>query len=70
MWDETFEADWRDRQHDDMVLGLAIAAWLGERSGCVGPITGFSRPPRTAEERLPEGSAAVRRGLYGLRRWR
>jgi hypothetical protein len=26
-------ADWRTRQHDDMVLGLAIAAWLGERRG-------------------------------------
>ena len=24
------EADWRSRQHDDMVLALAIAAFLGE----------------------------------------
>jgi hypothetical protein len=67
---ETFEADWRSRQKDDLVLAIAIAAWLGERSGCVGPVTGFSRPPRTAEERLAEGSAAARRGLYRLRRWR
>ena len=30
---ETFEAgaDWRTKPHDDMVLGLGIAAWLGER---------------------------------------
>jgi hypothetical protein len=30
---ETAAADWRTRQHDDLVLGLAIAAWLGERRG-------------------------------------
>ncbi len=28
---ETLAADWRQRQHDDLVLALAIAAWLGER---------------------------------------
>jgi hypothetical protein len=28
---EVLEADWRERQHDDLVLALAIAAWLGER---------------------------------------
>jgi hypothetical protein len=27
---ETMAADWRTRQHDDMVLALAIAAWLGQ----------------------------------------
>jgi hypothetical protein len=27
---EAMEADWRSRQHDDMVLALAIAAFLGE----------------------------------------
>jgi hypothetical protein len=27
---ETFEADWRTRSHDDLVLGLAIGLWLGE----------------------------------------
>jgi hypothetical protein len=27
---EKMEADWRSRQHDDMVLALSIAAWLGE----------------------------------------
>jgi hypothetical protein len=29
---ETYEADWRVRAHDDMVLALAIAAWLGENT--------------------------------------
>ena len=29
---ETFEADWRSRQHDDLVLSLAIAAFLGENA--------------------------------------
>jgi hypothetical protein len=27
---ESFEADWREKAHDDLVLALAIAAWLGE----------------------------------------
>lgn len=27
---ETFEA-WRERDHDDLVLAVALAAWLGER---------------------------------------
>ena len=28
---ETFEA-WRERDHDDLVLAVAIAAWVGERA--------------------------------------
>jgi hypothetical protein len=27
---ETFEA-WRERDHDDLVLAVAMAAWVGER---------------------------------------
>ena len=27
---ETFES-WRERDHDDLVLAVALAAWLGER---------------------------------------
>ena len=38
---ETFEADWRTRQHDDMVLATAIAVWLGERSGPSAPDPAF-----------------------------
>jgi hypothetical protein len=33
---ETFSA-WRDSQHDDLVLAVALAAWLGERSIEIGP---------------------------------
>src|SRR5262249_5200755 len=29
---ETFEA-WRERDHDDLVLAVAIAAWVGEKEG-------------------------------------
>jgi hypothetical protein len=29
---ETMAADWRTRQHDDLVLALAIAAFLGEKT--------------------------------------
>ena len=28
---ETFEA-WRERDHDDMVLSVALAAWVGEQA--------------------------------------
>jgi hypothetical protein len=34
---ETFEA-WRERDHDDLVLAVAMAAWLGE--ACPAPYTG------------------------------
>jgi hypothetical protein len=27
---ETFEA-WRERDHDDLVLAVAMAAWVGQR---------------------------------------
>jgi hypothetical protein len=29
---ETMAADWRTRAHDDLVLALAIAVWLGEHA--------------------------------------
>ena len=35
---ETYEA-WRERDHDDMVLAVALAIWLGEKYG------GTVRPP-------------------------
>jgi hypothetical protein len=34
---ETFEA-WRERDHDDLVLAVAIAAWRAERLPQVGPV--------------------------------
>jgi hypothetical protein len=35
---ETFEA-WRERDHDDLVLSVALAAWMAERNASVGGIT-------------------------------
>jgi hypothetical protein len=36
---ETFEA-WRERDHDDLVLAVALAAWIGEKEGsaCVAQV--------------------------------
>jgi hypothetical protein len=53
---ETAAADWRTRQHDDMVLGLAIAAWLGERRGQDwAPPTPVPWEARSVIERAPPG---------------
>jgi hypothetical protein len=42
---ETFEA-WRDRDHDDLVLAVAMAVWYGERWRPAGqPSAGGARPP-------------------------
>jgi hypothetical protein len=34
---------WRERDHDDLVLALALAAWLGERLGSQAPKVDLSR---------------------------
>ncbi len=64
---ETFEADWRERAHDDLVLAVAIAAWLGERVGFWGPIS--AGPARESlVSRMPPGVAyqpEFRGSLYG-----
>jgi hypothetical protein len=52
---ETMAADWRARAHDDLVLALAIAVWLGERYVEFGP-----EPP--AERGVFERGAAA--GLW------
>src|SRR5262249_25572485 len=31
---ETFQADWRTKEHDDLILGVALAAFLGETTVC------------------------------------
>lgn len=36
-------ASWRDRDHDDTVLALAVAAYYGERVGNVGSIRGIPK---------------------------
>jgi hypothetical protein len=38
--DDTIE-DWRQGQHDDLVLAIAIAAWQGERQKPLPPMKGF-----------------------------
>jgi hypothetical protein len=42
---ETFEA-WRERDHDDMVLAVAMACWLGETQGNTGGMTVITPEPR------------------------
>ena len=34
---------WRERDHDDLVLALALACWLGERLGSQAPKVDLSR---------------------------
>lgn len=49
---ETFEADWRTRAHDDLCLALGLAAWLAERySGEMNfHHVRLDQPPRPLEE--------------------
>jgi hypothetical protein len=63
---ETFEA-WRERDHDDLVLAVAMAAWLGERYGLpfVPPARVETRPPRDRLDPQRNESHAARRGLFG-----
>jgi hypothetical protein len=64
---ETFEA-WRERDHDDMVLAVALACWLGESYVPLAPPERISMPrPRTLAERFHRGSACAARGLFGQR---
>jgi len=37
---ESYES-WRERDHDDLVLGVALAAWLGERHQTAGTARPF-----------------------------
>jgi hypothetical protein len=69
---ETFES-WRERDHDDLVLAVALAAWLAERLGHAGGFVGFSRPMESAEDRAAARRAdpsGHRPGYYGQRGWR
>jgi hypothetical protein len=53
---ESFGA-WRDGQHDDLVLAVALACWLGENVGG-GDVKGISLPPqggRNVIESAPPG---------------
>jgi hypothetical protein len=64
---ETFES-LRERDHDDLVIAIALAAWLGERSAVFHESEMFSHSRRTLRDRMEQPSAAQRRGLFGLPR--
>jgi hypothetical protein len=57
---ESFEA-WRERDHDDLVLAVACAAWEGERYAGPWRLEVFERPDMTRAE-----SFAQRVGRLGL----
>jgi hypothetical protein len=48
---ETF-ASWREGQHDDLVLAVALAAWVGELAGPPRPDSAAERGPITVS-RMP-----------------
>lgn len=49
---ETFAA-WREKDHDDLVLALALIIWYGERHGC-GDWTPYVIPTKTIAEQMEE----------------
>lgn len=65
---ETFGV-WRDGQHDDLVLAVALACWWSERVPPFEAPTVIQTPPRNGLwERMVSGqSRAQQRGLFGLR---
>src|SRR5262245_31428774 len=42
---ETFEADWREGEHDDLVFAATLACWWAEVMGDPGVMTIVERPP-------------------------
>jgi hypothetical protein len=52
---ETFAADWREGQHDDLVLAVALGAWVAENA-LLGPWTlPEDRENRSVLDRAPKG---------------
>jgi hypothetical protein len=56
---ETFEA-WRERDHDDLVLAVAMAAWLAEATGYAGVM-------KAVEVERDAGRAWALRQIFGSR---
>jgi hypothetical protein len=52
---ETFACDWREGQHDDLVLATAIAAWVGENVHTGGWEVTTDESNRSIIESAPEG---------------
>ena len=66
---ETFGA-WREGQHDDIVLAVAMAAWLGERTGAGKASDITVGPPVDVErENVPDGVFASGVGGGSEARW-
>ena len=57
---ETFGNLWRESPHDDLVLALALACWVGERYPALGPDS-----LGTASDTLTPGHATAPRGAFG-----
>jgi hypothetical protein len=57
---------WRERPHDDLVLAVALAAWLGEREGRILPPPSIPVVRRTLEDRFHAGHSEAARRLLGL----
>jgi hypothetical protein len=77
---ESFEADWRTRAHDDLVLSVAIAVWLAEhlrpagqaaagsvRSPCARAAAAYgdpNRPPGVIDYQAARPPRRVERGRF------
>jgi len=57
---DTYEA-WRERDHDDLVLGLGLALWLGERQRPVTSRAAFRKRDTMLERDLREARATTAR---------
>jgi hypothetical protein len=56
---ESFEA-WRERDHDDLVLAVALACWFSEQHGTFEAPTPIDNPPRrTLAERVAAGHGSA-----------
>jgi hypothetical protein len=62
---EDFES-WRERDHDDLFLAVAMACWLGEKCPHAGKVIRFKNRRLTVQDRMQRG-ARDGHGLWGVR---
>jgi hypothetical protein len=62
---EDFES-WRERDHDDLFLAVAMACWLGEKCPPAAEVMRFQNRQLTVQDRMRRGSSNSR-GLWGCR---
>ena len=63
---ESFEA-WREKDHDDIVLAVALGVWLGERGFPFRPPSSIPHPKRPvlpSDRKKAFGSRFNQRGMY------